>query len=258
MPAYTKQTWVPNVTPVDAAHMNHIEDGIVAVDTKPSAAITYIGAYDPAHVYADGDYVIGPDGITYQCVIGGTVGVTPVPWATAPTLPYGTSLPVGPVDGMEAVLVDSTTNPSYQWRFRYNAGSSSAYKWEFIGGTSAIAQVNPDETTTVISTWVDLATDGPTVIVPRAGAYSVTFGCSAYPSAATADAMIAAAVAGVVGGQAAEFTWNVSTHGLSNSNVSPVLTANASDPIKLRYFNFTTGTAHFRTRWINVQPVRVS
>jgi hypothetical protein len=77
---YVKQVWTPSVSPVTAAAMNHIEDGIFAVDTKPSAAITYIGAYDNAHVYADGDYVIGPDGLTYQCVVGGTVGVTPAPW----------------------------------------------------------------------------------------------------------------------------------------------------------------------------------
>jgi PKD repeat protein len=52
-------------------------------------------------------------------------------------VPYGTTLPASPADGQEAILVDSTTNPSYQWRFRYNAGSSSAYKWEYVGGTDA-------------------------------------------------------------------------------------------------------------------------
>lgn len=50
---------------------------------------------------------------------------------------YGTSLPASPFDGMVSTLVDSTTNPSYQWRFRYNARSSSSYKWEFIGGAPA-------------------------------------------------------------------------------------------------------------------------
>src|SRR6516164_5696483 len=52
----------------------------------------------------------------------------------APALGYGTSLPGSPIDGQEYVLVDSTTNPSYQWRFRYNAASTSAYKWEHVGG----------------------------------------------------------------------------------------------------------------------------
>lgn len=33
--AYVKQVWTPHVTPLDAAHMSHIEDGIAAVDAKP-------------------------------------------------------------------------------------------------------------------------------------------------------------------------------------------------------------------------------
>jgi hypothetical protein len=45
--------------------------------------------------------------------------------------------------------VDSTTNPAYQWRFRYNAGSSSAYKWEFVGG--APWTTSSESSTTVTS-----------------------------------------------------------------------------------------------------------
>lgn len=44
--------------------------------------VAYVGAYDPAHTYHDGDYVVGADGITYQCVKEGTVGVSPTPWTT--------------------------------------------------------------------------------------------------------------------------------------------------------------------------------
>jgi len=86
------------------------------------ASITYRGQYSASTTYNDGDYVVGLDGVTYQCVVNNTFGVTPTPWAPAPSIPYGTSLPTAPVDGQEAVLVDSVTNPTYQWRFRYNAG----------------------------------------------------------------------------------------------------------------------------------------
>ena len=34
----------------------------------------------------------------------------------APLAAYGTTLPASPLNGDEAVLVDSVTNPSYQWR----------------------------------------------------------------------------------------------------------------------------------------------
>jgi hypothetical protein len=90
-------------------------------------------------------------------------------WTGAPPT-YGTTLPASPVDGQEAILVDSITNPTYQWRFRYNAGSVSAYKWEFIGGSNQI--VGPlGDITTASSTFVAM-TSGPSITVVRAGEYS--------------------------------------------------------------------------------------
>src|SRR6516165_9884547 len=65
--------------------------------------------------------------------------------ADVANIPYGTSLPASPFDGQEAILVDSVTNPSYQWRFRFNAGSTSAYKWECVGATPLGAYLNVQE-----------------------------------------------------------------------------------------------------------------
>jgi hypothetical protein len=55
---------------------------------------------------------------------------------------YSTALPANPVDGQEALIADSITNPSRVWQFRYNARSTSAYKWEFIGGSPYITGVS--------------------------------------------------------------------------------------------------------------------
>jgi microcystin-dependent protein len=41
---YAQQSWVDNVTPVDAAHMNHIETGIAAVESGALAAGVPTGA----------------------------------------------------------------------------------------------------------------------------------------------------------------------------------------------------------------------
>jgi hypothetical protein len=60
---------------------------------------------------------------------------------------YSTSLPGSPYDGQVYTLVDSTTTPTYQWTFRYNAGSSSSFKWEFVGGAPAYAAVETAQTT---------------------------------------------------------------------------------------------------------------
>lgn len=75
---------------------------------------------------------------------------------------YAITLPSSPFDGQEAVLVDSVTNPTYQWRFRYNAGSANTDKWEFIGG-------NPWSNYTT-------AADTLTFTTPRAGVWKVTSG----------------------------------------------------------------------------------
>jgi hypothetical protein len=88
---------------------------------------------------------------------------------------YGTTLPASPADGQEAILVDSLTAPTYQWRFRYNAARATN-KWEFIGGAPASAYVATAEATSSTS-YVALATPGPSITVPRAGIYDVRIGC---------------------------------------------------------------------------------
>ena len=60
-------------------------------ENAPSGGgVEYVGAYSGATTYHDGDYVVGSDGVTYQCVKEGTVGVTPVPWSTG-----GSGMPTG-------------------------------------------------------------------------------------------------------------------------------------------------------------------
>ena len=155
------------------------------IDTPPSGAeLAYEGDYVAATEYQDGDVVV-KDGIAYICVGGPTtVAPDPTPWGAAALTKtnYGTSLPSSPVDGQEAILVDSLTNPSYQWRFRYNAGSTSPYKWEFIGGAAAHHYIQASEQTSSTAA-ADLATLGPLIVVPRSGEYDVT--CNAYPIATT-------------------------------------------------------------------------
>ena len=103
--------------------------------------------------------------------------VLSTPLSTAPAgalLPvqYGTSLPTSPVDGQEAIIVDSLTDPTFQWRFRWNAGSSSPYKWEFVGGAPYVRytwRASPLRPTP------PLRNIGPSLALPRAGEYSLAY-----------------------------------------------------------------------------------
>jgi hypothetical protein len=52
--------------------------------------------------------------------------------------PRVTTLPTNPVDGQECYYIADSVN-GVVWHLKYNAGSSSAYKWEFVGGSPLFA-----------------------------------------------------------------------------------------------------------------------
>lgn len=136
--------------------------------------LRYQGDYLPGS-YTDGDIVVF-QGVAYLCVR--PTSAAPTPWTPPQQVPgYGTSLPANPVDGQEHVLVDSITAPTYSWRLRYNAASTSPYKWEYLGGTEAWSFVETSENCTSTN-WSDLATVGPTFTTPRAGDYLVRGSCA--------------------------------------------------------------------------------
>lgn len=93
------------------------------------------------------------------------------------TLGYGTSLPGSPSDGDTFVLVDSTTVPTYQWAFRYNASNTGTYKWEFIGGTPKVSE-NVSGGSYTGAGYGALSTQ-VTVTVPRNGIYTARYTASA-------------------------------------------------------------------------------
>lgn len=133
------------------------------------ADLRYNGAY-VAGSYTDGDVVVY-QGVAYLCVR--PTSQPPKPWpGMGIATGYGTSLPASPVDGQEYVLVDSVTNPSYQWRFRYNAGSASAYKWEFVGGAPSAQHETATVAINAAPTW---GATGPIFAIPRPGVYFVDF-----------------------------------------------------------------------------------
>ena len=161
-------TYVDGSTPLDAAHMNALQqkvekgitNGYASLDSGGKVPVAQLPANTPASPVVNGQWVKGVGGAAVWAAI------TPQDVAN---IPYGSSLPASPYDGQEAVLVDSVTNPTYQWRFRYNAGSTSAYKWEFVGGTDVVAGGGAFASNAA-SAWQG----GPTIFtLPRAGDYKL-------------------------------------------------------------------------------------
>lgn len=180
--------------------------------------------------------------------------------ATPGATTYGTALPGSPLDGQEFTLVDSTSAPTYQWKFRYNALSASTLKWEFVGGPPFQNRVNTQENT-ASGTLTTLTTVGPTFTAPRTGEYLVDFGFQAIAvSAGPANAMAGLFLNGVDQSLSIQQT-------LAGSGVGNVVTAsmryrlasiNSGDVLTMRYAVSNAVNTGFFQRNFQVTPIRVS
>jgi hypothetical protein len=103
-----------------------------------------------------------------------TESVISYPTAVINTPPIATSLPASPADGQEVYYLADATN-GVIWHLRYRAGSSSAYKWEFLGGSplESYSAANA-QTVGAGSLWSAQLSDGTGIIqvaLPLAGDY---------------------------------------------------------------------------------------
>jgi hypothetical protein len=168
---------------------------------------------------------------------------------------YGTSLPANPVDGQEHVLVDSLTNPTYSWRFRYNAQSTSTWKWEFVGGTSLFSEVQASESTSSAS-FTNLTTVGPSVVIPRAGAYDIDWAANVGNSG-TNYSIMAIGGAGIGINDADGLRWVVGVAGGDTSIATMRLRALTAGTLTAQY-RVTAGTGTWAMRQLRVWPRRVA
>jgi hypothetical protein len=170
---------------------------------------------------------------------------------------YGTALPGAPIDGQIYTLVDSTTNPSYQWRFRFNAGSSSTYKWEFIGGSSATVYNSGGSAPGILSGWATIST-GVSFALPRSGDYEVI--ASTYITASTA--VQGQNLFGIALGDTTPFVYGAYVNSQPLYDSSMVLTTkvtggSSGTNVKTRYWASDLTGMSFSQNSIGVRPSRV-
>jgi hypothetical protein len=227
----------------------------------PGLTPAYRGTYSATTAYNPGDIVVGPDGFAYESLTAQT-GVAPVAWGTVPPIPYGTSLPGTPVDGQEAILVSSITNPTYTWRFRYNAQSTSAYKWEFIGGSPYCMSANQGAWTGAFTMGTGGWSIGPSPCqfnTPRPGDYYVVHGGQMQVGAVANWVAVAVARSGANPCTATQVYQNMPGIGNQYSYAfsDKATSVGSSDWVAATYS--TSDTAfQVANRYMQVTPVRVS
>lgn len=164
-----------------------------------------------------------------------------------------------PNDGDECYLIADATN-GVLWHLRYNAGSASTYKWEFLGGSNLYAEIAGQDTIGSGGVFVDATTPGPSLTVPRAGQYELQFDGLPTSLATSGDSQVAPKLgsATAVTADAAEFTNNAGGNfGASHLGRTITRTLAASDLVKLQYN--TGGQTHvWQRRRLSVRPVRIS
>ena len=213
----------------------------------PATLETYIGTDPPS---PRGNYTMWIDTDEPQAV-----------W-TPPT--RVTSLPASPVDGQEVYYVADATN-GVIWHLRYNAGSASAYKWEYVGGASLRNLVVANETFPTAWAYNDLATIGPRLYAPLAGEYIFSGGATFYVSGGGPASMFTSLVYSGLA-TIAPLTQNIvtypgfATYQMVGDNDRVRLTLTKSDEVRMRYGQQanTAMTATASDRWLNMCPIRVS
>lgn len=111
------------------------------------------------------------------------------------------TLPSSPVDGQEVFYQAAGTmsTDGIVWHLRYRAGSSSANKWEYVGGREIHAQVLPATANSGSSaTYAAMPTTPISLTLPATGEYQVTWGAgAAWSSSAGASAFLGYRINGV-------------------------------------------------------------
>lgn len=185
-----------------------------------------------------------------------------LPKAAQPgVVPLVTGLPAIPSDGQEICYQADAAN-GVVWRARYNAASASPYKWEIVGfGDGLRSQVDADQPTSSAA-FVDLATAGPSVVVPLAGDYIIEFGCGMYTSTGAGLSAFMSFAMGATAAVSIDGIWyqpssNVGPQEITMQRSRKKTGILAGTAIVAKYSSPGATTFNFNNRWMVVKPVRV-
>lgn len=176
------------------------------------------------------------------------------------------ALPSSPSDGQQVYYQSaSMATDGLIWHLRYRQGSSSPYKWEFIGGSELTTNNNNYPNGQAVSnSWIDV-TSGATLTNPLAGDYIIEFAGRVDTTTTSVDNYVAIAIAttaiaaldkdaALVGQGGLSFTANQMRSGFSRTARMNGIAA--SSTVKMQIFgNNSTTKVHYTG--MTMRPVRV-
>ena len=154
---------------------------------------------------------------------------------------------------------DTMATAGAVWHLRYRSAATGSYKWEFVGGSRTAHSIDTAEARGAAGSFGDVATVGPSLVVPVAGTYEVLYGCRS--NADNANRNLAVEIA--KNGTQVEYAYVAANDSTSDgasgasANVVVELTLAANDALKLRYYSGISTAPTFSNRRIRLLPVRV-
>lgn len=248
---------------------SHLENGIYTLDDPGSGGSHWImtrrdDADDSGEIvfgalitaYREDNRVGG----RFLCATTGPIDIntTAMQWdrQSGMGVDYGmvTALPSGALPSDRCTYCDSITSPTYTWNLIYDGT-----KWDCVGGTPMVANVNTTESRNANS-YAALTTAGPSVTVPLAGDYGIQDG-SDISGLAAAHGYHSYDVGGTgaVDADAARFQYSIAgTLGGTVIGSIRTKTGLAAGTAIVSKYKAAVGTVFFQQRWICVMPRRVS
>jgi len=146
------------------------------------------------------------------------------------------------------------------WQFVYDANwTTDTYKWKGIGGAEAYLQVSASETRPASSGAGDLATVGPSVVIPRAGIYFVRWGSLLNTQNSQSGGYAGSVIATAAGARLSAYEADAaaSANGWVSAMTEEQITIDPPLTIKMQYFASTNQAVIFQNRWLSVLPLRI-
>jgi hypothetical protein len=185
---------------------------------------------------------------------------TGLKWAApaSQVIPVGTTLPGSPANGDKAILVDSTTAPTYVWLFQYSTGVSDANKWVFLGGSPLSGRVVTNESFNT-NAYVSLTTP-LSLTLPRAGNYLITHGATVQGNTAGQDVMVSVKKGSAATADSDGWSFNPpAANGRGGSTYTALFSGAAASDTVIQQFKAPGASACSAwQRWVNIVPIRVA